>query len=120
MFDAFLNTHCLFYSLFEPTCAYAHMNRFLSVWPSVCDWTKTQIGVKIPISATIQRRVMTLGQKLRILTWMTPRLTLRVKVIGQRSPGSKNVISGLTILQVIFEVKGHTGQGQSNKGQGRP
>ncbi len=39
----YLNGKSYFLLIFEHTCAYArwaHMHRFLSVCPSVCDWTK--------------------------------------------------------------------------------
>ena len=46
-------------------------------------------------------------------TWMTPKLTLRVKVIGQGHEVKKRYfMSHSTTLQVFFEVKGHMGQGQ--------
>ncbi len=51
----------------------------------------------------------------RAWVWMTPRLTLKVRVMGQRSksPGKKNDFKlDLTILQVVLGVNGHMGQGQ--------
>ncbi len=43
---------------------------------------------------------------------MTPMLTLRGRVIGQGHQVKKYVWSHFTILQVIFDIKGHIGQGQ--------
>ncbi len=62
--------------------------------------------VKIHISATFGS-----WNLVRTLTLMTPRLTLRVKVTYQRDV---NFRSHLTILQLMFEVNGHMGQGQSS------
>ncbi len=96
-----------------------------------------------PFAVTLmQRNISFISQKLltigswhlvRTWTWMTPILTLNVRVIGQRSrsPGQKNMISGpirppyrhsLRSRVTWVKVKGHMGQGQRSilkvKGQG--
>ena len=45
---------------------------------------------------------------------MTPRSTLNVKVIGQRSRSAGHLRPHFTGLRVIFEVKSHVGQGQNS------
>ena len=48
---------------------------------------------------------------------MTQRSTLMVRVKGQGHQVKKQYFrSHLTVLQVIFEVKGHMGQGQRSRG----
>ena len=86
---------CNFSHLFEPTCVYAQwalMHHFLYG----CDWTKSQTGPKVTvihISKSIAPSLLGSQNLVRAWTGTTPRLTLRVRVIGQRSrsPGQKTL-----------------------------
>ena len=88
-------------SFIEPTCAYArwaHMHRFLSVWPSV--WLD-QNSLDKKSKQILSQQPFNLGSwnLVRPLTLMTPRLTLRVKVIGPGHQVKKRYFrSHLTIL----------------------
>ncbi len=115
---------CLWF--IEPTCAH------LSPPVSVCLTRK-----KVTRKKFISQKLLIIGSLnfVRTWTWMTPMLTSKVRVIGQRSrsPGQKNMISGpirppyrqsLRSRVTWVKVKGHMGQGQRSilkvkvKGQG--
>ena len=87
----------------------------LSVCPSVCDWTEIHWTI-IHISKTVAVRGMKFGQDMHV---DDPKDDLEGQ--GHRSKvrvtRSKNVIfrSHLTALQIMFEVKGHIGQGQKSR-----
>ena len=107
----------------EPTCAYArwaHMHRNLYV----CDLTKIQTGPKFTRKKVISQELFNLGSPnlVKAWTWMTSILTLRIRVIGQRSRsrGKKKHYfrSHYTILQVIYKVKGPMDRGQRSAGSG--
>ncbi len=93
------------------------MHRFASVCPSVCDWTEIHWTI-IHISKTVAVRGMKFGQNMHV---SNPKDDLdgqghRSKV---RFTRSKNVIfvSHFAALQVMFEVKGHIGQGHVCQGE---
>ncbi len=69
----------------------------LSVCLAGCDWTKNQTGPKVTWPKVISQQPFNLGSWNLVITlkWMTPRLTSRIKVIGQRSrsPGQKTLRS---------------------------
>ncbi len=112
--------------IFEPTCAHARwalMSRLLSV--RLCKLTRTKVTRKNVTRKKITRKKIISQQPFNFgswnlvstWTWMTPKLTLRVKVIGQGHEVKKRYFrSHSTTLQVIFEVKGHRGQGQRSYG----
>ncbi len=115
------NTKDQLATLFEPTCAHARwalMRRLLSV--RLCKLTRTKVTRKNVTRKNVTRKKIISQQPFNLgswnlvstWTWMTPKLTLRVRVIGQRSRSRGKKKTLFTTLLVIFEVKGHMGQGQ--------